>query len=76
MPSNVVHGENTALDNAACWLREYLGIPGSETIFEQFEEYFNCRLVVGDITDPWYCPDYAVFASAEDATMFLLKWGD
>lgn len=72
--SNVLPGEHVALHNAAVWLREHLNIPRQCTIFEQFEQYFNCRIDVDDRKDYFMQPNKVVFESSQDLTAFLLKW--
>ena len=72
--SNVLLGDHPATNNAGVWLREHLGIPPNQTIFEQFEEYFDCRIDVDDRKDYWMQPNKIVFASSAAATAFVLKW--
>lgn len=72
--SNVLPGDHPAANNAGIWLREHLNVPAQCTIFEQFEEYFDCRIDVDDRKDYWMQPNKIVFASGADATAFVLKW--
>ena len=74
MNSRTLAGNLESLHNAAAWLREYLDVHPQDTIFDQFEEYFNCQLVVEHRQDPWYCPDKAIFNTEQDLTAFLLRW--
>ena len=71
---NVLPGDHPALNEAGIWLREHLKVPHKETIFEQFEEYFDCRIDADDRKDYWMQPNKIVFASGADATAFVLKW--
>ena len=71
---NILPGDHTALENAARWLREHLNVPENETIFEQFEENFNCRIDVSDRKDYWMQPNFVVFENSQGLTAFLLKW--
>lgn len=71
---NVLPGDHDSANNAGIWLREHLNIDSNCTIFEQFEEYFNCRIEVADRTDYWMQPDRIVFNRSEDLTAFLLRW--
>lgn len=72
--SNVLLGDHHATDNAGIWLREHLQIPQTKPIIEEFERYFNCRIVTKDKTDPWLMPDKIVFDNSAELTAFLLKW--
>lgn len=72
--SNVLPGDHVALENAAFWLREHFQVPEQCTIFEQFEEYFDCRIDVDNRMDYWMQPNKVVFESSADAVMFILKW--
>ena len=72
--SNVLPGSHSSTSRAAAWLRDELNIPMHETVFEQFEEYFNCRIVVEDRHDSWMQPDKIVFENNQDLVAFLLKW--
>lgn len=71
---NVLRGDHQSLENAAIWLREHLNIPEQCTVFDDFEEYFNCRIEVDDRFDCWMEPNRVVFESSTDLTAFLLKW--
>jgi hypothetical protein len=71
---NVLDGGHEATNNAAIWLREHLNIPSQCTIFEQFEEYFNCRIDVDDRKDYFMQPNTITFNNPADLTAFLLKW--
>ena len=70
----VLPGSHPALDNAGIWLREHLNIPPQCTIFEQFEEYFDCRIDVDDRKDYFMQPNNVVFADSKSLMAFLLKW--
>ena len=72
--SNVLPGDHLSADNAAIWLREHLGIPRDKPIFDQFEDYFNCRIDVDDRTDWFLQPNKVIFENSQDLTAFLLKW--
>lgn len=72
--SNVIPGSHQSTNNAAIWLREELGIPFNQTILDQFEEHFNCRVVAESRTDPWLEPEKIVFETSADALAFLLRW--
>jgi hypothetical protein len=72
--SNTLPGDHYALENAAIWLREHLNIPEQCTVFEPFEEYFNCRIDVDDRVDNWMQPNCVVFDNSKDLMAFLLKW--
>lgn len=72
--SNVLPGNHAALENAAIWLRGYLQVPENCTIIEHFEEYFNCRVDIGDRMDYWMEPDKVVFESNAELMLFVLKW--
>ena len=72
--SNVLPGDHPALENAAIWLREYLNIPVQETVFEQFEEYFDCRIDVDNRKDYFMQPNKVVFENNKDLMTFLLRW--
>jgi len=71
---NVLPGDHPALNEAGIWLREHLKVPYQETIFEQFEEYFNCRIDVDDRKDYFMQPNKVVFENSAALTAFLLKW--
>jgi len=71
---NVLSGDHRALENAAIWLRAHLNLPEQCTIFEQFDEYFNCSIDVDDKKDNWMQPNYVVFENSAALTAFLLKW--
>jgi hypothetical protein len=71
---NVLPGNHQSLENAAVWLREHLNVPEQYTIFEQFEEYFNCRIDVDDRKDYWMQPNKVVFDSSAELMAFVLKW--
>jgi hypothetical protein len=71
---NVLPGHHPALHNAGVWLREHLEIPRQYTIFEQFEQYFNCRIDVDDRQDYYMQPNKVVFENTQDLTAFLLRW--
>lgn len=68
------NGEIDAFNNAAIWLREHLDIPQQCTIFNEFEEHFNCRLLGVDRGDSFACPSYVQFNTERDAIAFFLKW--
>ena len=72
--SNVLSGDHHALENAAIWLREHLSIPELCTVFEEFEEYFDCRIEVDNRKDYWMQPNKVVFENSAALTAFLLKW--
>lgn len=72
--SNVLPGDHVSANNAAAWLREHMNIPSHETIFDQFEEYFDCRIDVDNRKDSWMEPNKIVFQSSKDLTAFLLRW--
>ena len=72
--SNILPGDHESLHNAAVWLREHLNIPHQCTIFEQFEQYFNCRIDVDDRKDYFMQPNRVVFGTSADVTAFVLKW--
>jgi hypothetical protein len=72
--SNVLPGDHPAADNAGIWLRQHLQIEPQYTIFEEFEEYFNCRIDVADRKDTWMQPNKFVFETGADVTAFVLKW--
>ncbi len=74
MNNRTLPGTSESLHNAGVWLREHLNVPPRHTIFDEFEKYFNCQLVVEHREDPWYCPDRAVFNTEQDLTAFLLRW--
>lgn len=71
---NVLPGGHDSANNAAAWLREHLNIDPKYTIFEQFEEYFNCRIDVDDRADAWMCPNKIVFSKPSELTAFVLRW--
>jgi hypothetical protein len=71
---NILPGNHLALENAAIWLREHFNVPENETIFERFEENFNCRIDVDDRRDYWMQPNFVVFENTKELTAFLLKW--
>lgn len=71
---NVLPGEHEALNNAGIWLREQLQVPHNQTIFEEFEEHFNCRIDVDDRRDYFMQPNKVVFENSRDLTAFLIKW--
>lgn len=72
--TNVLPGNHPAANNAGVWLREHLAVPAQQTIFEQFEEYFDCRIDVDDRRDYWMEPNKIVFASSAELMAFVLKW--
>lgn len=72
--SNLLPGDHPSTHNAALWLREHLGIPREDTIFAEFEQHFDCRIDVGDPADNWMQPNTIEFPTAEDLTMFVLRW--
>lgn len=72
--TNVLPGDHVSVHNAAVWLREHLNLHPQQTIFEQFEEYFDCRIDVDDRKDYFMTPNKIVFVSGADAVAFLLKW--
>ena len=72
--TNVLPGNHPATNNAAVWLREYLNVPHNCTIFEQFEQHFNCRIDVDDRKDYWMEPNKVVFGSGAELMAFVLKW--
>ena len=71
---NVLPGSHPSLDNAAIWLRKHLNVPYNETIFEHFEEYFDCRIEVDNRKDYFMQPNKVVFETNAALTAFLLKW--
>ena len=71
---NVLPGDHPSLENAAIWLREYMNIPEQCTVFDEFEEYFDCRIEVDDRKDYWMQPNKVVFENSASLTAFLLKW--
>ena len=71
---NVLAGDHPSADNAGIWLREHLQIHPQYTIFEEFEEYFNCRIDVADRKDNWATPNKFVFESSAELTAFVLRW--
>ncbi len=71
---NVLDGGHESTNNAGIWLREHLQIPSHCTIIEQFEDYFNCRIIMVDRHDAWMQPDKIVFETSADLTAFVLKW--
>lgn len=72
--NNVLPGGHEALNNAGIWLREHLQIPYNQTIFEEFEEHFNCRIEVEDRKDYFMQPIKVVFETGADVTAFVLRW--
>ena len=71
---NVLPGDHESLHNAGVWLREELKIPHNQTIFNQFEQCFNCRIDVDDRRDYFMQPNKVVFENSQDLTAFVLKW--
>ena len=71
---NVLPGDHPAADNAAIWLREHLSIPSQLPLFDEFEQYFNCRVDVHDRKDSWMAPNKVIFENSADLTAFLLRW--
>ena len=67
-------GDHDALNSAASWLRKHSRIPPNLPIFDEFEDQFRCKLVVQNRLDPWYTPDWAIFETEEDLSLFLLRW--
>jgi hypothetical protein len=67
-------GDHVALQNAAIWLRQHLNLHPQQTIFEQFEKHFNCRIEVDDRTDSWMQPNLVTFKNSAVLTEFLLRW--
>ena len=72
--NNVLPGDHHAADNAAVWLREHLSIPMQLALFDEFEQYFNCRVDVDDRRDSWMEPNKVIFENSADLTAFLLRW--
>ena len=72
--TNVLPGSHSSAQNAGVWLREHLNVPSSQTIFKQFEEYFNCKIDVDNRRDYWMEPNKIVFNSSADLLAFVLKW--
>lgn len=72
--SNVLPGSHPAADNAGIWLRNHLNIRSYKPLFDEFEEYFNCRVDVDDRKDHWLQPNKIVFETSADLMAFLLKW--
>lgn len=72
--SNVLPGDHPAADTAAIWLRGHLKIHPRYTIFDEFEEYFKCRIDVDDRKDNMMQPNKFIFESGEAVTAFVLKW--
>jgi hypothetical protein len=71
---NVLPGSHESTSNAARWLREYLGYDLVKPLFDEFEEYFNCRIDVDDRNDWFMEPNKIIFETSADMTMFVLKW--
>ena len=69
-----LNGDHPACHASASWLRDHFQIPDNETIFDLYQEYFNCELQGFNPNDPWYVPDLVIFDSETDLTMFLLRW--
>lgn len=70
----VLPGDHPALENAAIWLRREFCIPTECTVFDVFEKYFNCRIVVDDRTDNWMMPTRVEFVNEKECILFLLKY--
>lgn len=71
---NILDGSHESTNNAGAWLREHLQIPSNCSVIDQFEEYFNCRIIMDDRNDAWMEPTKIVFESSADLTAFVLKW--
>lgn len=70
-----ISASSSAVANAANWLREYKKIPWHLVVHEEFEEYFNCKVIVQD--DPithLACTEFVEFEDEKNAVMFLLRW--
>ena len=72
--TNVLPGDHHSADNAGMWLREHLSIPRHLSLFDEFEQYFNCRVDVDDRTASWMAPNKVVFENSQDLTAFVLRW--
>jgi hypothetical protein len=71
---NVLPGDHPAAENAARWLREHFDIPVQFTLFDEFEQYFDCRIDVDDRKDNWMMPNKIIFENRADLMMFILRW--
>lgn len=69
-----LRGDSGCLENAAIWLRGHLKLDDDCTIFPQFEQEFNCRIIAKTRDDPWLYPDWVEFKSSEELMMFVLRW--
>jgi hypothetical protein len=67
-------GDTPCLDRAARWLRVKTGRGEYMTIFEEFEQEFNCTIIADSREDPWAYPELVKFKSKEDLLMFVLRW--
>jgi len=72
--TRLLPGDHPSTHNAALWLRQHLGIEPGYTIFAEFEQHFNCRIDVSDRADTWMQPNTIEFPTAEELTMFVLRW--
>lgn len=68
----IVPVSSPAVGNAVRWLRSYKNIPGQIIIFDQFESYFNCKIITSD--SAFWNPISIEFNNEVDATMFVLRW--
>jgi len=74
MPKLVyLSSDDSAVINAARWLREHLDIPMYERIDGQFKNYFNCDLVRKPSQDFVTITTYVAFEESE-AALFIHKW--
>lgn len=70
----VISGWATSAINAATWLRKELKIPAYNSMRDEFEQYFNCKIVDTDILDNSWAGTEIHFENDDDALLFLLRW--
>ena len=64
-----INGTSSCIFKASSWLRKRSLTPPSERLDDEFEKYFNCRVVRNSLLG-----FHIEFDTDAEATMFKLKW--
>lgn len=70
----VISGWAPCAINAATWLRQELKIPVYNFMREEFEQYFNCKIVDTEILNNGWAGTEIHFEDDYDAVLFKLRW--
>lgn len=65
-----IYVDDQSITRAATWIREQLSIPIEESIIKEFQEEFNCEVIM----DRSNFSVWIEFENESDYNWFMLRW--